>query len=45
MNELYICRTKYSDNNENIKKIFEIIKNGDNVSDRRNHWWLQLFIS
>lgn len=31
MNELYICRTKYSDNNENIKKIFEIIKNGDNV--------------
>lgn len=31
MDELYICRTKYSDNNENIKKKFEIIKNGDNV--------------
>ncbi len=31
MDELYIYRTKYSDNNENIKKIIEIIKNGDNV--------------
>ena len=31
MDELYIFRTKYSDNNENIKKKFEIIKNGDNV--------------
>ncbi len=34
MNELYIIRTKYSDNIDNIdniKKNFEIIKNGDNV--------------